>query len=125
MRKPVLAIKTAVSVAVIMGCLGLMTPLVASADDVADGKKIAFHKKKGNCLACHAIAGGKLAGNIGPPLVAMKARYPDKSKLYDQIFDARTKNPNTFMPPFGAHEIISKEDVRKVTEFIRAGCQRG
>ncbi len=91
---------------------------VASADAVAEGKKVAFDRKKGNCLACHMIAGGSLPGNIGPPLIAMKARFPNKADLHAQIWDATAKNPNTIMPPFGKHKILSEKEVELVTEFI-------
>ena len=91
---------------------------VASADAIADGKKVAFDRKKGNCLACHMMAGGSLPGNIGPPLVAMKARYPDKADLRAQIWDATVANPNTIMPPFGKHEILSEKEVDLITEFV-------
>ncbi|MCP3690083.1 MAG: sulfur oxidation c-type cytochrome SoxX [Gammaproteobacteria bacterium] len=92
--------------------------LAASAEDVAEGKKVAFNRKLGNCLACHAIAGGTLPGNIGPPLIAMKARFPDKSKLRAQIYDATANNPKTAMPPFGKHGILTDKQVDLVTEFI-------
>jgi len=90
----------------------------ASADAAADGKKVAFDRKKGNCLACHMIAGGSLPGNIGPPLIAMKARFPDKSNLRAQIWDSTVANPNTIMPPFGKHKILTEKEVDLVTEFI-------
>lgn len=89
-----------------------------SADAVADGKKVAFDRKKGNCLACHMIAGGSLPGNIGPPLIAMKARFPDKSRLQAQIWDPTVVNPNSIMPPFGKHKILTEKEVELVTEFI-------
>ena len=91
---------------------------IASADEIADGKQVAFDRKKGNCLACHMIAGGSLPGNIGPPLVAMKARFPDKAALRAQIWDPTAANPNTIMPPFGKHRILSEKEVDLVTEFI-------
>ncbi len=91
---------------------------VASADEIAMGKKVAFDRKKGNCLACHMIAGGSLPGNIGPPLVAMKARFPDKADLRAQIWDSTVANPNTIMPPFGKHRILNDKEVDLVTEFI-------
>ncbi|MDH5784990.1 MAG: sulfur oxidation c-type cytochrome SoxX, partial [Chromatiales bacterium] len=97
-------------------------PLRSSADEqmIAEGKKLAFDRKKGNCLACHHIEGGDLAGNIGPALVAMKARFPDKAVLRAQIWDATAKNPNTMMPPFGRHEIMSESEIDKVVEFIHS-----
>ncbi len=91
---------------------------LASADDIAAGKKVAFDRKKGNCLACHMIADGALPGNIGPPLIAMKARYPDKADLRAQIWDPTAANPNTMMPPFGKHRILTEKEVDLITEFI-------
>ena len=32
----------------------------------AEGEKIAFDRSKGNCLTCHEMKGGTLAGSIGP-----------------------------------------------------------
>ena len=64
------------------------------------------------------ISDGALPGNIGPPLIAMKARFPDKAALRAQIWDATVANPNTIMPPFGKHRILSEKEVDLVTEFI-------
>ena len=93
---------------------------LAGANDIEEGKKVAFDRKKGNCLACHMIPGGSLPGNIGPPLIAMKARFPNKADLRAQIWDATEKNPNTIMPPFGKHRILSEKEVDLVTEFIHS-----
>jgi len=123
MRNAAKAISTASSLAALLGALTFSLPGIATAADatsIEEGKKIAFNRKKGNCLACHQIEGGNLPGNIGPPLVAMKARFPDKSVLRAQIDDSRTNNPNTIMPPFGAHEILSASEVDKVVEFIHS-----
>jgi len=91
---------------------------IASADAVAEGKKVAFDRKKGNCLACHMIDDGALPGNIGPPLIAMKARFPDKGALRAQIWDPTVANPNTIMPPFGKHRVLTEKEVDLVTEYI-------
>lgn len=95
---------------------------VAASDQasIAEGKKIAFDRKKGNCLACHMIAGGSLPGDIGPPLVAMKARFPNKATLRAQIWNASASNPNTIMPPFGRHQILSDSEIDKITDFIHS-----
>ena len=116
--------KTIITAVSLLGLIGIYTPLTHAADaateaaDIAKGKKVAFDKKKGNCLACHQIAGGALPGNIGPPLVAMKARFPDFNTLKDQITDSRTGNPNSIMPPFGPHGILSTSDIRNIAKFI-------
>lgn len=90
----------------------------AEASMAEQGKKVAFNRKKGNCLACHDIAGGSFPGNIGPALVGMKTRYPDKTTLRAQIWDATSVNPNTIMPPFGKHRILTEKEVDLVVEFI-------
>lgn len=119
MRKTARFISTASVLATLIGALAA-APQLASADEqmIAEGKKLAFDRKKGNCLACHHIEGGSMAGNIGPALVAMKARFPDKAALRAQIWDATTKNSNTMMPPFGRHEIMTEAEIDKVVEFI-------
>ena len=123
MRNAAKAISTASSLAALLGALTFSMPGIATsaeASSIEEGKKIAFNRKKGNCLACHQIEGGSLPGNIGPPLLAMKDRFPDKSKLRDQIADSRSNNPNTIMPPFGAHEILSASEIDKVVEFVHS-----
>ena len=95
------------------------TSIAEAASSVVDeGKSIAFNKKKGNCLACHRIEGGRMAGDIAPPILMMKMRYPNKEVLRAQIWDATASNPDTVMPPFGRHHILSESEVDKVTEFI-------
>lgn len=118
MRRTALFIKTSVSVTALVGCLSMITPLIASAADIAKGKELAFDRKKGNCLACHMIEGGTLAGNIGPPLVAMKARFPDYEKMKAQIADPRITNPATIMIPFGPHKVLTAQEIELVSQFI-------
>ncbi len=119
MRSKLIALPTLSALALVTS---LAVPTIASADEgasvIEEGKRIAFNRKKGNCLACHAIAGGALPGNIGPPLVNMKERFPSKKKLKEQIWDATRANPYTIMPPFGKHEILEPDELDKVVEFI-------
>jgi sulfur-oxidizing protein SoxX len=110
------------TLAALVGALTL-APAGASAAEAAmsvveKGKAVAFDRKKGNCLACHAMDDGTLPGNIAPPLISMKLRYPDKQKLHDQIWDATVANPNTIMPPFGRHRIISEEEIDQIVEYV-------
>jgi len=120
MRKTAKMIATASAVAVLLGTMTFIPTQSALADDaqVKQGKKIAENRKKGNCFGCHAYEGATMPGNIGPPLVAMKARFPDKKKLYDQIWDSTKANPNSIMPPFGKHEMLSDKDLKAVTEWV-------
>jgi sulfur-oxidizing protein SoxX len=112
-------IAAASSVALLLGAMSVVSTRVLAEDDlVAEGKKIAEDRKKGNCFTCHAYEGADLPGNIGPPLVAMKARFPDKQKLYNQIWDATKANPNSMMPPFGRHEVLSDKEIKAITEWV-------
>src|SRR4030067_1130088 len=86
-----------------------------------DGKSVAYNRAKGNCLACHAIPSDPKAespGNIGPPLMSMKARYPDRAKLRAKIWDATATNPDSVMPPFGRNKIMTEQEVDLVTDCI-------
>ncbi len=117
MRRGVSKSRT-VAVALLGSALLLGGSLGALADSVEEGKQLAFDRKKGNCLACHVVDDGESPGDIGPPLVAMKARFPDKAKLRAQIWDATVTNPASIMMPFGRHQILTEEEIDKVTEYI-------
>mgnify|MGYP000141488687 CR=1 FL=1 len=107
--------KAALAAALLAGSLG------AAADSVVEqGKQVAFDRKKGNCLTCHQMEGGTLAGNWGPPLMAMKARYPNKEDLRAQIWDPTKRNPMTSMPPFGRNGILTEAEIDLVVEFVHS-----
>lgn len=114
--------KSALALVALMGTLLLGSIAPASAEEaktvVEKGKEVAFDRKKGNCLACHAMDDGSLPGNIGPPLVSMKLRFPDKDVLRAQIWDATVRNPNSIMPPFGRHQMLSEEEIDWITEYV-------
>ena len=99
-------------------CAALGSIFCFQANAVAEGKELAFDRKKGNCLACHMIDDGASPGNIAPPLVAMKSRFPAKEKLHAQIWDPTVANPDTTMPPFGKHQIVSDDELNKIVEYI-------
>lgn len=125
MREILRMLTLSTSIAIITATTGLLPVYAADETKVSEealkkGKEIAFHRSKGNCLACHMIAGGDMPGNIGPPLIAMKARFPDRAALHAQIYDARVKNPNTIMIPYGAHGVMSDEEIDLVTDYIHS-----
>jgi sulfur-oxidizing protein SoxX len=123
MRKTATMAATAASL--VLGA-GLLTAASAQAAEgnlterQKEGKEIAFDRRKGNCLACHMMDDGVSPGDIGPPLVAMKARFPEREKLYTQIYNPMKVNPGTRMPPFGAHKILSEEEINKVVDYLYA-----
>jgi L-cysteine S-thiosulfotransferase len=104
----------------LVASLGLAS--MAFAAEQEDGHSLAIDIKKGNCLACHAIPGdpkAEAAGNIGPPLVNMKQRFPDRAKLRAQIWDATVANPDSVMPPFGRNKILTEKEIDLVTDYVQ------
>jgi sulfur-oxidizing protein SoxX len=89
---------------------------------VVSGGCLATDKAKGNCMACHKFDGlepaGLEAGNIGPPLVAMKVRFPDKKQLREQLWDATTLNPSSSMPPYGKYDILTDKEIDLLVEWL-------
>lgn len=92
----------------------------AMADRIKQGKAIAYDRSAGNCLSCHLILGSELPGNVGPPLIQMKLRYPDRNALVSQVSDAAKNNPNTVMPPYGRHNILTEQEIELVVDFIHS-----
>lgn len=82
------------------------------------GKAIAYDRNKGNCLSCHTMDDGELPGNSGPPLLMMKVRFPDRQVLRQQIWDASVANPDSIMPPYGRHHILSDDELKLVIDYI-------
>ena len=137
MRKS-LSLVAAAGAALLAGNLALMPAASAEAplptdnqcsknkptDNVTKGWCVMINRKKGNCLACHDVITKRFppdfpaAGNIGPPLVSMKARFPDAAKLRAQIWDPTEINPNSSMLPFGRHKVISEQDIDNIVEFL-------
>ena len=84
---------------------------------IEEGKALSLDRKKGNCVSCHYIVGAESPGNIGPALVGMKTRYP-KAELRKRIWDITQSAPEAAMPPFGKHQILSEDEIDKITEYI-------
>ena len=91
-----------------------------SAADIEAGRLLAADRKQGNCYTCHQVEGAELAGDVAPPLVVMSRRYPDRDALRAQIADARIRNPNTVMPPYGAYGILTEQQLDLVVEYVHS-----
>ncbi len=91
------------------------------APNVAAGRQLAFEIAKGNCLACHTFPGDSRANtlaNIGPPLLAIRSRFPDRAQLRGRLWDPMQTNPNTVMPPFGKHRILSRDEIELIIDYL-------
>lgn len=117
MRNPASYISKMTGVVLLLGSVSLTQAVAAEATLAETGKAIAEDRVKGNCFACHDYPGAVLPGNVGPKLMNMKARFPDKAKLRAQIYDPTKNNPNTIMPPFGKHRILTEKEIDAVVEW--------
>lgn len=88
--------------------------LTGKAGDAASGKKLAVNRKKGNCLACHAISDLKdqpFHGDVGPSLDGVADRYSE-GEIRLRIVNPKTANQDTIMPAFykadGLHRNLKK-----------------
>jgi sulfur-oxidizing protein SoxX len=114
-----LSVATLVVLVLVLARVGGLRAEQAVDQRLAAGKALAMARDKGNCLACHAIADGELPGNIGPPLLYMRQRFPDKNELRAQIWDPTVRNPDTVMPPFGKHRILTGEEIDLIVDYIQ------
>jgi L-cysteine S-thiosulfotransferase len=98
----------------------LATLVIATAAAAAPsaGERLAFDRGKGNCLTCHEIKGGDSPGNLGPPLVDMKARFPNRADLVAIISDETKRNPQTVMPPFRRNLILTGQEIDAIVDFL-------
>ena len=106
---------------VFAAAIGNAFPVLADQDRVATGARLAQDVAKGNCLACHAMpsdAKAVTSANIGPPLVAIRARFPEREQLRRQVWDAGLTNPDTVMPPFGKHQILTTEEIDLIVDYL-------
>ncbi len=117
MRRLMSSLVAGVTAIMLLGTVAV-APEAGAASAVEDGKAVAYDRKKGNCMTCHVMDDAKLAGNVGPPLLAMKARFPDKAVLRAQIYDATIKNPQSMMPPFGKHGVLTDKEIDNIVEYL-------
>jgi len=110
---------------VLIPALALAASLCATAaplraqSGAAEGQKLAFDRGKGNCLTCHDIKGGDLAGTIGPKLENLKSKYPARGDLVAIVTDETKRNPQTVMPPFGRNRILTEQEINAVVDFLQ------
>jgi len=102
--------------------LVLLSPLLnaepLAQDQIREGRVIAWDRNAGNCLSCHWMPESELPGNIGPPLIQMQYRFQDRASLRRQIWDPTEANPDTVMPPYGKHGILTDHQIERVIDYL-------
>jgi len=80
----------------------------------SEGQKlVAVH-----CEQCHEIKGISDFGNVGPSLLDVKSRYPDRKDVVAIVNDETKRNPQTVMPPFGRNLILTKQEIDTIVDYL-------
>ena len=96
----------------------------AAQSPTVDGRTIFIDERKGNCSACHRTptdAALKSVSTIGPSLEAIKQKYPlaaDRLRLRNAIWDLSKTAPNTIMPPYGKHRILTDPEIDALITYL-------
>jgi len=80
-------------------------------------------REKGHCVACHQVpegAGPRTRADLGPVLTGERMRALGRERIREAIEDPTRANPDTVMPPFGRHRILSAEEIRQLVEYLHA-----
>jgi sulfur-oxidizing protein SoxX len=100
--------------AVAAGLLGAGTCAASAAS--ADTVKLISQ----NCQQCHEIKGIPDFGNIGPSLIGLKDRYPNRKDVEAIIYDETKRNPQTVMLPFGRNLILTNKEIDDIVDYLYA-----
>ncbi|HXD44472.1 MAG TPA: sulfur oxidation c-type cytochrome SoxX [Pseudolabrys sp.] len=71
-----------------------------------------------NCQQCHEIKGIGDFGNVGPSLLDLKSRYPDRKDVVAIVNDEAKRNPQTVMPPFGRNLILTQQEIDTIVDYL-------
>ena len=99
----------------------LTTASLADAALIAKGEKIFNGKQSGNCLACHAVNGKKIAdpGSFGPKLTGL-SNYPE-DVLYGFVYDIYEAKgiEISAMPAFGKTGWLDDSEIKAVVAYLK------
>ncbi len=94
----------------------------SSASNIQAGRAIAFNRGQGNCLACHSLPGGSMAGNVGPALpmqgVTFQQMFQTKEKLVNFLADPEKLFPYANMPEFGKNKVLTQAQLEQVADYL-------
>lgn len=80
---------------------------------------VADRRRGGSCYACHVFPGAALPGSVGPNLTTVGTWGRSDEHLYNYIYDPRTFNPVSVMPPWGAHGVFSDAEIRDIVSYLK------
>ncbi len=99
-------------------------PYATAQSPTLDGRALFIDERKGNCGACHKTPTDALLKGvsiIGPSLESIKQKYPsaaDRMRLRNAIWDLGKTAPNTIMPPYGKHRILTDAEINAIVTYL-------
>jgi sulfur-oxidizing protein SoxX len=100
--------------------LALLAGIVGGASGASAAEPTVQTLISQHCEQCHEIKGLQNFGNIGPSLLNVKERYPDRKDVAAIIFDETRRNPQTVMIPFGRNLILTKKEIDEIVDYLYA-----
>jgi sulfur-oxidizing protein SoxX len=76
---------------------------LAAAGDAQRGRGVFVQREQGHCVICHVVAGLAPAGNVGPALDGVGARFT-AAQLRQRVVDITRVKPDAAMPAFHRRE---------------------
>lgn len=90
--------------------------------DANNGEKLAFDRGRGgSCVACHIMGPTTptMPGNVGPDLSMIATSGRSDEWLFNYVYDARSVNPVSVMPPWGAHKLFAVDEIKDIVAFLK------
>jgi sulfur-oxidizing protein SoxX len=88
--------------------------------DPARGRELALAREKGYCIVCHELPGEAWPGTVGAKVLNFKQHKYPNALVFQQIFDSRTFNPNSVMPPYGTFGILNEQEIRDLVAYLQS-----
>lgn len=88
-----------------------------------EGLGIFTRPDKGNCVACHEVpagAGPAIRATVGPRLDGARLKAWDRARLRALLVDPMVSDPDTVMPPFGRHRLLSPQEIERLIDYLHA-----
>lgn len=89
--------------------------------DVEKGKKLFQNRAKAPCTGCHVVRDDIWPmGDVGPSLVKFGDKKFKDEFVYQMIYDMRSVNKDSFMPPWGASGAFTPEEIVHLVAYVQS-----
>ena len=79
----------------------------AQSGDAARGREVFVTREGGHCVLCHSVPGVQVAGNVGPSLTGVGARF-SPAQIRMRVADITRVSPEAAMPAFHRTDALTR-----------------